>query len=52
MQAEHSNHNHRYLPSPTHPDLINNKANNAKCSNIRSKSADGYGNTNNTLRSL
>lgn len=52
MQSEHSNHNHRYLPSPAHTDLINNKVNDAKCAKIRRKSADGYDNTNNTLRSL
>lgn len=51
MQSEHSNHNHRYLPSPAHTDLINNKVNDAKCAKIKRKSADGYGNTN-TLRSL
>lgn len=27
MQSEHSNHDHRYLPSPAHTHLINNTAN-------------------------
>lgn len=43
MQSEQSNHNHRYLSSPAHPELIN-KVNNTECA--RRESADGCDNTN------